>query len=101
MWKGARFYKTCVLYLGHRLDAEGIHPTTDKLIALQNAQEPLLMQELRSYLGMNLSTVLVPLHKLLQKDTSWHWGSEQENAFVESNVLLQSSQVFVRYYPVI
>ena len=42
----------CRVYLCHRLDAEGIHPTTDKLIALQNAPEPTSVSELRSYLGM-------------------------------------------------
>ena len=38
---------SCV-YLGHRLDAEGIHPTTDKFIALQNAPEPTSVPELQS-----------------------------------------------------
>ena len=55
--------------------AEGIHPTTDKLIALQNAPEPTSVLDLQSYLVMvnyyhnfskNLGTVLAPLHKLLQ-----------------------------------
>ena len=36
---------SCV-YLGDRLDTEGIHPTTDKLIALQNAPEPTSVAEL-------------------------------------------------------
>ena len=95
MWKSACLWKTRV-YLGHRLDAEGIHTTTDKLIALQNILEPKSVPDLRSYMSMvnyyhkflkNLSTVLVPLHKLLQKDMSWHWRSEEANAFVESKML--------------
>ena len=96
---------SCV-YLGYSLDAEGIHPTTDKLIALQNAPEPTSVPELRSYKGLvnyyhtflkNLSTVRVPLHKLLQKDMSWHWRPEQAKAFEESKIMLQSSQVLVHY----
>ena len=66
------------------------------------------MPELRSYLGMvnyynkflkNLRTKLAPLHKLLQKETSWHWGPEQAKAFEESKIMLQSSQVLVHYTP--
>ena len=34
------FAETSVTYLGHRLDAEGIHPTTDKLKAIPEAQQP-------------------------------------------------------------
>ena len=75
----------------------------------QNAPEPTSVPELRSYLGIvnyyhkflkNLSTVLAPRHNLLQKDTSWHWESEQANAFVESKMLLQSSQVLEYYITV-
>ena len=36
------------VYLGHRLDAKSIHPTTDKLIVLQHAPEPTSVAELRS-----------------------------------------------------
>ena len=34
------FMQESCVYLGHRLDAEGIHPTNEKLLALQNAPEP-------------------------------------------------------------
>ena len=84
------FLENSCVYLGHRLDTGGIHPSTDKFIVLQNAPEPTSVPELRSYLGMvycchkflkNFSSVLAPLHKSLQKDTSWHLGSDQANAF--------------------
>lgn len=102
------FMQASCVYLGHRLDAEGIHPTTEKLQAVQQAPAPTSVSELRSYLGMvnyyhkflkNLSAVLAPLHQLLQKGTSWHWGSPQKRAFEQSKALLQSSQVLVHYDP--
>ena len=80
------FMQEYCVYLGHRLDAEGIHPTNEKLSTLQIAPEPKSVSELRSYLGMvkyyhkflkNLSAVLAALHELLRKDTPWHWGSAQ------------------------
>ena len=46
------FLENSFAYLGHRLDAEGIHPITDKFIPLQNAPESTSVPELRSYLGM-------------------------------------------------
>ena len=102
------FMQSSVVYLGHRLDAEGVHPTQDKLQAVQQAPAPTTVSELRSYLGMinyyhrflkNLSAILAPLHELLQKGTPWNWGSAQKLAFEQSNELLLSSQVLVHYDP--
>ena len=69
--------KSCI-YLGHRLDAEGIHPTNEKLLALQQAPIPTCVIELRGYVGLvnyhkflnNVSAVLQPLYELLQPGTS-------------------------------
>ena len=97
--------KSCV-YLGHRLDAEGIHPTNEKLLALQQAPIPTCVTELRSYVGLvnyyhkflkNVSAVLKPLYELLQAVTFWHWGAsatcirsiESINTIVESASSLQ------------
>ena len=68
--------KSCI-YLGHRLDGTGIHPTEEKIVAIINAPIPKTVSELRSYLGLvnyyhkflgNLSTILAPLYELLRKD---------------------------------
>ena len=91
--------ESCV-YVGHKLDASGIRLTDDKVAAIQGAPAPRDVSELRSYLGMinyyhrfcsNVSTVLAPLNKLLQKREMWEWGVEQEKSFVNSKKLLQSS----------
>ncbi len=58
--------KSCK-YLGHEIDTEGIHPTDDKVLAIENAPPPQNVQQLRSYFGLihyyhnflcNLSTIL-------------------------------------------
>ena len=46
------FMCTEVQYLGHRIDAEGIHPNDSKLQAIQQAPAPKNLQELRSFLGL-------------------------------------------------
>ena len=66
-----KFLKPSVTYLGHRIDSEGIHPTDDKVKAINEAPIPNDKRELQAYLGMlnyygrylpNISTVLAPLH---------------------------------------
>ena len=64
-------------YVGHRIDAQGLHPTREKGAAIQQAPTPHNSTELWAYLGLlnfyskfmpNLSTKLAPHYKLLQKN---------------------------------
>ena len=65
------FLAPSVVYLGHRIDEQGLHPVAEKLQALQEAPRPTNVSELKSYLGLltyytkflpNLSTELAPLY---------------------------------------
>ena len=47
-----QFLKPNVIFLGHRIDSQGIHPTEDKLKAIVEAPAPRNIQELRSFLGL-------------------------------------------------
>ena len=67
------FLAPSVVYLGHQIDAEGIHPVSEKVKAIQEAPRPTSVSGLKSYLGLltyysrflpNLSTTLAPLYKL-------------------------------------
>ena len=87
------YMKTGVVYMGHKVDAEGIHPTNEKVEAIGNAPSPTCVNELMSYLGLlsyygsflpNLSTLLHSLHKLLRKEEKWEWSEECEQAFEKS-----------------
>ena len=102
------FQAPSVIYLGHRIDAEGLHPVADKLNALQDAPSPKSVSELKSYLGLltyyakflpNLSTVLAPLYRLLKHREPWRWTGEQERAFRRSKELMMSSQLLVHFDP--
>ena len=97
-----------VSYLGHKIDAEGLHPLSDKLQAVKEAPTPRNVSELKSYLGLltyygkflpNLATQLHPLYQLLAKNCKWKWTKSQEKAFQESKNLLQSSQLLVHFNP--
>ena len=71
-----------VTYLGHTIGTDGIHPLPEKAEAINDAPRPTSVTELNAYLGIlayyskflpNMSTVLAPLYKLLQKDSQWKW----------------------------
>ena len=86
------FMCQAVEYLGHRVDAEGLHTLDSKVAAIQQAPAPKNVQELRSFLGLvhyygkfipNLSTLLQPLNNLLKSGTKWKWSDECRKAFQE------------------
>ena len=102
------FLKPSVVFLGHRIDSQGIHPTEEKLKAIVEAPSPRNVQELRSFLGLvnyygkfiqNAATILAPLNSLLRKDTPWEWTQECQQSFKLAKETLTSSKVLVHYDP--
>ena len=102
------FGAASVAYLGHRIDAEGLHTVPEKVQAVQDGPSPLDVAQLRSYLGLlsyysrflpQLSTVLAPLNQLLRISQPWRWTEAEEQAFQASKQLLLSSQVLVHFDP--
>ena len=99
-----RFFQPSVIFLGHRIDAEGIHPTDDKLKAIVDAPAPENLQELRSFLGLinyygkfipNAATILAPLNGLLCQDAVWKWTEECQKSFDLAKKTLTSSEVLM------
>lgn len=97
-----------VVYMGHLLDKEGIHPTDEKTRSVLEAPTPKNVSELKSYLGLlnyygaflpNLSSVVHPLYQLLRKDTKWVWSKACEQAFQASKKLLTSNKLLTFYDP--
>lgn len=46
------FMSDSVIYFRHKIDANGLHPTIDKVKAVEQAPEPTNVTELKSYLGL-------------------------------------------------
>ena len=97
------FMQDQVVYLGHQIDKTGISPVQDKVEALVQAKTPENVTELKSYLGLlnyygkflrDLSQVLHPLQKLLEKGVRWHWGPEQQNSFERTKKMIYSQQEY-------
>ena len=102
------FLQESVEYLGHEVDAKGIHTTTQKVEAIVNAPSPKDVQQLRSFLGMlhyygkfipNLATLIHPLNELLHTGTKWKWSKECQEAFVKAKEKLSSADVLAHYDP--
>lgn len=63
------------VHMGFLLDCNGVHPTEEKVKAINNAPKPTGVKELKAYLGLlnyygdffpNLGTELQPLHQVLK-----------------------------------
>ena len=72
-WEKCAFMLSSVEYLGHRISAEGIQPTQEKVRAIAEAPAHNNVSQLRSFLGVvNYNAkALAPLYRLLQKKAKW------------------------------
>ena len=75
------FLQESVVYLGNKIDKNGIHPLAEKVEAVKNAPEPKNIIELKSYLGLltyysrflpRMATMLAQLYRLLQAKIPWN-----------------------------
>ena len=82
-----------VYYLGHRISCEGLQPTEHKVWAIKEAPPP------TSVAQSNLSSVLSPLYRLLQRTTQWTWGRTEQQAFDEAKNSLTADSLLVHYDP--
>ena len=102
------FMLPAVEYLGHRISSEGLHPTQEKIRAILEAPAPQDVTQLRAFPGLinyyskfvgQLSSILAPLYKLLEKKTKWVWGEPQQSAFQTAKNKLTSVGVLTHFDP--
>ena len=102
------FLEKSVEYLGHCIDATGLHTTTKKVEAVQLAPTPKDQNQLRSFLRLlhyygkfmpNLASLLHPLNTLLQSGVKWSWSADCEKVFQKAKELLMTTPVLAHYDP--
>ncbi len=102
------FFQSAVEYLGHVINASGLHTSPSKVKAIVDAPEPKNVSQLRSFLGLlnyygrfipNIATLLKPLHKLLCHENSWRWTTECQETFNKAKETLLKSKALTHFDP--
>ncbi|GJX40234.1 putative reverse transcriptase domain-containing protein [Tanacetum coccineum] len=84
------FWLKEVQFLGHVVNCDGIHMDPSKVESVKNWKTPESSTEIRSFLGLagyyrrfieKFSKIVKPLTMLTQKNKTYVWGDEQEEAF--------------------
>ena len=102
------FSKTSIKFLGHIIDASGIHAASNKTAAIAHFPAPTNVAELQRFMGMvnqmgkfipRLAEINKPLRQLLCKDTAWLWEASQETAFQQVKDMPVSPEILAHYDP--
>ncbi|XP_064488368.1 uncharacterized protein K02A2.6-like [Ornithodoros turicata] len=92
--------------LRHRIDAEGLHPTDDKVKALLQAPSPKSKTELKAFLGMlsfydrflrNRAAIARDLYELLKHGNKSQWLKRHQSAFENLKKLINECTVLAHY----
>ncbi|GBG92291.1 hypothetical protein CBR_g55060 [Chara braunii] len=86
----SEFGRDSVIYLGHRLSADGLEPEVTKVEVIREWPQPANVRELRSFLGLasyyrkfvpKFSVIAHPLSILTRKNVAYAWCEKCETAF--------------------
>ncbi|GJV93491.1 putative reverse transcriptase domain-containing protein [Tanacetum coccineum] len=84
------FWLDSVQFLGHVINSQGVHVDPAKVEAIKSWSAPKSPTEVRQFLGLagyyrrfieGFSLIAKPLTKLTQKNKTYEWGEEEEEAF--------------------
>ena len=84
------FKKESVLYLGHVVTPQGVHPDPDKVDVIKNMKPPETVKQVPCFLGMVgyyrrhvpiFGEVARPLTLLTRKNVRFQWSKEAQEAF--------------------
>ena len=84
------FLRTEVVYLGHLISQERVHPDPNKLKAVKEFPRPRTKKNVKEFQGLasyyrllikNFSLIAKPLNNLLKDDVDFKWGDDEEKAF--------------------
>lgn len=104
--KKCHLFQKEVLYLGHVVSEHGVHTDPSKIEAVKTWPTPKNQTDVRSFLGLasyyrryitKFSHVAKPLTALTEKNTSFIWTEECENAFTTLKGRLMTAPILA--YP--
>ena len=95
-----------VTYIGHTLNAKGVQPDPEKTKAIRDMPPPQDKKGVERLLGTvnylaksipNMSTVTKPIRDVLKADISFHWDTEQKEAFASVKKILSTEPALAFY----
>ena len=102
------FGKETIKFLDHLINSNGISADPQKIEAIIDMKAPSSVSELRRFLGMtnqlgkfsaNIAEMTKPLRELLNKQSAWLWGPNQQEAFLKIKNELSSNRILAWYDP--
>ena len=100
------FSRDSLEYLGHVIDAQGIHKSADKIAVILDAPRPTDVSSLRSFIDMasyyrkfvpDFASTLHPLTTLLEKDRKFEWTDMMDEAFLAVKRALDKSGFLMHF----
>lgn len=98
------FFREEVEFLGHRIGANGLSVSQDKVQAVRDWPQPRSVHDIRSFLGLagfyrrfvkEYSKVALPLTELTKEKNPFVWGAKQQSAFDALKQALSTAPVLV------
>ena len=83
-----------VKFLGHIIDAQGIHADPGKTQAIGHFPTPTTVTELQRFVGIGINA---PLKQLLHKDSAWYWDKAQQTSFQRVKEKHTSPEILAHY----
>ena len=106
--KNAHFFQKEIDFFGFFISENGVRIDPNKIAAITNMSAPTNVKEIQRFCAMvhflgrhlkGLSTLLRPISQLLEKDTAWYWGPQQQKAFETVKEMLTTAPTLAIYNP--
>ena len=95
-------------FFGHVSTKDGLKPSPDKVRSVKECGVPENKEAVRSFLGMadyldnfiqNYAAIAAPLYQLTRKETKFHWGKQEEEAFRKIQDTISSEKTMAFFDP--
>ncbi|XP_070667389.1 uncharacterized protein [Malus domestica] len=96
------FWLNQVAFLGHVISTQGIQVDYQKVVAVENWEQPQTVTEVRSFLGLagyyrwfvkDFSVIALPLMRLTRKEVKFEWDNKCEQSFQQLKYYLTHAHV--------
>ena len=104
------FFRKKIDYLGHLIDAEGLHPLDEKIVAIRDFPMPTTLKEANAFIGLvgwyrrfipDFAKVAGPIHMVTNKTKGrrkeFFWADAQATAFDQLKTIVTSAPLVLDF----